>query len=130
MDLEDALKEIVYFRGVAYVLIGTCYLNPDPDPLCPKSNYTYYASLVRSECTKIIKNCTYNDEDFPCCEYFQPIETDIGPCFILNSIQTKYVLHVTENILRNFFCSANNFLLQRASPISNGEQFEKSAERY
>nr|XP_049694331.1 uncharacterized protein LOC110374779 [Helicoverpa armigera] len=94
LDLEDALKEIVYFRGVTYVLVGTCYKNPDPDPLCPQSNYTYYANLVRSDCTKIIKNCTYNDEEFPCCEYFQPIETDIGPCFILNSIQTKRILSV------------------------------------
>ncbi|KAJ8731379.1 hypothetical protein PYW07_004543 [Mythimna separata] len=89
LDLEDALKEIAYFRGVSYVLIGTCHLNPDPDPLCPMSNYSYYASLVRSDCTRILKNCSYNDEEFSCCEYFQPIDTDIGKCFILNSIQTK-----------------------------------------
>ncbi|KAJ8722053.1 hypothetical protein PYW08_004455 [Mythimna loreyi] len=89
LDLEDALKEIAYFRGVSYVLIGTCHLNPDPDPLCPTSNYSYYASLVRSDCSKIIKNCSYNDEEFSCCDYFQPIDTDIGQCFILNSVQTK-----------------------------------------
>lgn len=89
LDLEDALKEIAYFRGVSYVLVSTCFLKPNPDPLCPTSNYSYYAKLVRSDCTKILKNCTYNNEEFPCCEHFRPIETDMGPCFILNSIQTK-----------------------------------------
>ncbi|KAF9418788.1 hypothetical protein HW555_004455 [Spodoptera exigua] len=89
LDLEDALKEIAYFRGVAYVLVSTCFTNPDPDPLCPTSNYSYYANLIRRDCNKILKNCSYNNKEFSCCEYFQPIETDVGPCYILNSIQTK-----------------------------------------
>ncbi|KAH9644843.1 hypothetical protein HF086_007931 [Spodoptera exigua] len=94
LDLEDALKEIAYFRGVAYVLVSTCFTNPDPDPLCPTSNYSYYANLIRRDCNKILKNCSYNNKEFSCCEYFQPIETDVGPCYILNSIQTNRILSV------------------------------------
>ncbi|XP_075978336.1 sodium channel protein Nach-like [Anticarsia gemmatalis] len=89
MDLEDALREIAYYRGVSFVLVENCYLNPKPDPMCPLSNYSYYANLVRSNCDRILKNCSYNAKQFPCCEHFLPIQTDIGPCFIINSVQTE-----------------------------------------
>lgn len=89
LDLEDVLKDIAYFQGVAYSLIEVCYMSKAHNPLCPLSNYSYYAQLVRSSCPEILKNCSYNDKEFDCCEYFQPIETDLGPCYIINSIQTK-----------------------------------------
>ncbi|KAL0883199.1 hypothetical protein ABMA27_016636 [Loxostege sticticalis] len=89
LDLEDALKDIAFFRGVSYCLVEICYMSSDPDPLCPASNYSYYAKMIRSGCSRIVKNCSYNDEPFNCCEYFLPIDTDMGPCFILNSIQVK-----------------------------------------
>lgn len=89
LDLEDALKDIAFFRGVSYSLVEICYQSNNPDPLCPVSNYSYYAKLIRSDCPRIIRNCSYNDKSFSCCEYFLPIDTDMGPCFILNSIQVK-----------------------------------------
>ncbi|XP_050351260.1 sodium channel protein Nach-like [Nymphalis io] len=89
LDLEDVLKDIAYFRGVAYSLLEVCYTKKMYDPRCPLSNYSYYAQLIRSSCHEILKNCSYNDKEFNCCEYFQPIETDIGVCYIINSIQTK-----------------------------------------
>ncbi|XP_061383814.1 sodium channel protein Nach-like [Danaus plexippus] len=88
-DLEDVLKDIAYFRGIAYRLVEVCYLPKKIDPLCPLANYSYYASLVRSSCQQLVKNCSYNDIQFDCCEYFQPIATDVGTCYIINSIQTK-----------------------------------------
>ncbi|OWR48197.1 Pickpocket 13 [Danaus plexippus plexippus] len=45
-DLEDVLKDIAYFRGIAYRLVEVCYLPKKIDPLCPLANYSYYASLV------------------------------------------------------------------------------------
>lgn len=89
VDLEDTLTEIAYYRGSSFVLVNTCFLEANPDPDCLMSNYSYYAKLVRNECDDILKNCSYNDKPFPCCEYFQPIETDMGPCYIINSIQVK-----------------------------------------
>ncbi|XP_037868462.2 sodium channel protein Nach [Bombyx mori] len=89
LDLEDTLKEIAYFRGVSYSLVEVCHLTKNPDPNCPVSNYTNYVRLVRSDCPKIITNCSYNSKPFDCCNFFQPIDTDIGTCFIINSIQTK-----------------------------------------
>ncbi|KAL4713986.1 hypothetical protein ACJJTC_005617 [Scirpophaga incertulas] len=89
LDLEDALKEIAHYRGISYSLVQVCHKAKNPDPLCPVSNYSYYAALVRSSCPQIIQNCSYNDKPFDCCEYFQPIDTDMGTCFMMNSIQTK-----------------------------------------
>ncbi|CAH2232843.1 jg16605 [Pararge aegeria aegeria] len=87
-DLDDVLFDIAYFRGRAYNLVRVC-LPEDRNPYCPLSNYSYYASLIRSTCPEVLANCSYNNETFDCCEYFQPIETDVGLCFIINSIQTK-----------------------------------------
>ncbi|KAM3965323.1 sodium channel protein Nach [Aphomia sociella] len=89
LDLEDALRDIAYFRGYCFSLIEVCHNTKKPDPMCPMSNYSYYANLVRSDCQAIIQNCSYNDEPFDCCEHFLPIPTDVGTCFIINSIQTK-----------------------------------------
>ncbi|XP_060803388.1 sodium channel protein Nach-like [Amyelois transitella] len=89
LDLEDALKEIAFYRGISYTLVEVCHHAKNPNKLCPMENYTYYADLIRSDCPQIIRNCSYNGNMFDCCEYFQPIDTDIGTCFILNSIQTK-----------------------------------------
>ncbi|XP_068633532.1 sodium channel protein Nach [Battus philenor] len=89
LDLEDALKDVAYFRGSCYRLIDVCYKNNYPDPFCKTSNYSYYAQLVRSDCRHILSNCSYNDNSFDCCSHFQPIHTDMGTCFIINSIQTK-----------------------------------------
>ncbi|XP_045448047.1 sodium channel protein Nach-like isoform X1 [Melitaea cinxia] len=69
--------------------MNVCYMNKKRDPHCPISNYSYYAQLIRSSCPEILKNCSYNNEVFNCCEYFQTIETDVGICYIINSIQTK-----------------------------------------
>ncbi|XP_073956888.1 uncharacterized protein isoform X2 [Choristoneura fumiferana] len=88
LDLEDTLKDLAYFRGISYSLTEVCAIS-NPDPMCLMSNYSYYANLVRSGCQEIITNCSYNDVPFNCCEYFQPIDTDMGACFIINSIQTK-----------------------------------------
>ncbi|CAG9786709.1 unnamed protein product [Diatraea saccharalis] len=38
-DLEDALKEIVFFRGSCNALLTNCYTPKSPDPICPLSNY-------------------------------------------------------------------------------------------
>ncbi|XP_059048510.1 sodium channel protein Nach-like [Achroia grisella] len=89
LDLEDALKDIAYFRGYCFNLVDLCYNTKKPDPKCPMSNYSYYANLVRSDCPRIIQNCSYNNIPFDCCEYFLFMPTDVGSCFVINSIQTE-----------------------------------------
>lgn len=101
VDLEEVLKEIAYFRGTTYYTLSFCN-KPNANPLCPQSNFSYYANLVRSDCVSTMKNCSYGDFKFDCCEYFLPIETDVGRCYVLNSIQTELVLFYTHfhNLLK------------------------------
>ncbi|XP_048478510.1 sodium channel protein Nach [Plutella xylostella] len=87
-DLDDVLLEIAYFRGTLFRTIHYC-LKGGLNPLCPVGNYSSYANLVRSSCQNSLSNCSYNNEPFDCCEYFQSIHTDLGTCYIFNSIQTK-----------------------------------------
>ncbi|CAG4956011.1 unnamed protein product [Colias eurytheme] len=89
IDLEDALRDIAYFRGFAYRLVDVCYATKNPDSQCPTSNYSYYADLVRSPCSQLLQNCSYNGNAFDCCEYFLPLQTDIGMCYTINSIQVE-----------------------------------------
>ncbi|KAJ0176656.1 hypothetical protein K1T71_007835 [Dendrolimus kikuchii] len=94
-DLDDFVKDIVYFRGMSYNLVEKCHQNKNPHPECHKVlNFTFFVELVRSKCPEMIKNCSYNDKPFECCDYFQAIETDMGMCFIMNSIQLKRLLSV------------------------------------
>ncbi|XP_055854232.1 pickpocket protein 19 [Episyrphus balteatus] len=44
--------------------------------------------MVRVTCPELLFNCTWNGKPFNCCDYFLPLQTSLGRCFILNSIQT------------------------------------------
>ncbi|XP_032517322.2 sodium channel protein Nach [Danaus plexippus] len=85
-NMEEVLKEIAFFKGVTYYVSEVCQ-GEDSAEECFKSNLTYYAKLVRSECNDVMSNCSWNQKSFDCCQYFRPVETEIGPCFIINTIQ-------------------------------------------
>ncbi|XP_077290852.1 sodium channel protein Nach-like [Arctopsyche grandis] len=88
VELEEVLKELAYFRGLTFYTLQYCN-KKDADPLCPMNNFSFYANLVRSNCRQSIANCKYNDKKFDCCTYFHEIETDVGRCYIINSVQHK-----------------------------------------
>ncbi|XP_077294885.1 sodium channel protein Nach-like [Arctopsyche grandis] len=87
-NLEEVLKEIAFYKGVSYYLYQFC-ATQDADPNCPKGNFTYYANMVRSKCDEMLSNCTWVDDFFDCCEYFLPLDTELGPCYAINSIQRR-----------------------------------------
>ncbi|XP_013186814.1 pickpocket protein 19 [Amyelois transitella] len=87
-NMEEVLKEIAFFKGITYYTSEFCGLeNPLPD--CVKGNLSQYASMVRSSCEDTFANCSWNGESFPCCKYFRPMETELGTCFVINSIQGR-----------------------------------------
>lgn len=89
--LEEVLSEITYFRGEAYHTINECFDLPDTEK-CIRTNFAHYAQMVRSNCSATVANCRWNGLPFDCCTYFQPMETELGICYALNSIQIRYVL--------------------------------------
>ncbi|KAI8125736.1 hypothetical protein FF38_07993 [Lucilia cuprina] len=84
--LEEVLSEIAFFRGESYHTVHECG-GEEPSENCFYSNFSYYAQLVRSSCENTIKNCLWNNKPFECCKYFQRMETELGLCYAINSLQ-------------------------------------------
>lgn len=85
--LEEVLSEIAFFRGESYHTVHECG-GEDAAENCFYSNFSYYAQLVRSPCVDSITNCRWNDKPFECCKYFKRMETELGICYAINSLQT------------------------------------------
>ncbi|XP_069359551.1 uncharacterized protein [Maniola hyperantus] len=85
-DMEEVLKEISYFKGITYYISEYCG-GDNPSEECFTNNLTYYANLLRSSCSEVMSNCSWNDKSFDCCTYFRPMETEFGICFAINTIQ-------------------------------------------
>ncbi|GBP65403.1 Sodium channel protein Nach [Eumeta japonica] len=45
--------------------------------------------LVRSNCEATLANCSWNGKAFSCCDYFRPMDTEIGTCYAINTIQGR-----------------------------------------
>ncbi|XP_036329636.1 sodium channel protein Nach-like [Rhagoletis pomonella] len=84
--LEEVLSEISFFRGESYHMVHECG-GEEPVENCFYSNFSYYAQLVRSSCQDSIQNCMWHDKAFECCKYFQRMETELGICYAINSLQ-------------------------------------------
>nr|XP_014093605.1 sodium channel protein Nach [Bactrocera oleae] len=84
--LEEVLSEISFFRGESYHTVHECG-GEEPAENCFYSNFSYYAQLVRSSCQDSIQNCMWNDKAFECCKYFHRMETELGICYAINSLQ-------------------------------------------
>ncbi|XP_028042914.1 sodium channel protein Nach-like [Bombyx mandarina] len=89
-NIEEVLKEWAFFKGVTYYTSEFCNVeNGEVLPECVESNLTYYANLVRSTCKESLSDCSWNGEAFECCDYFRPLDTELGTCYAINSIQGR-----------------------------------------
>lgn len=86
--LEEVLSEMAYFRGESYHAVHECG-NEDSDVNCFMGNFSYYSNLVRSSCEETLDNCYWNNKKFDCCKYFHRMDTELGICYALNSVQSK-----------------------------------------
>ncbi|XP_045483966.1 pickpocket protein 19-like [Pieris rapae] len=87
-NIEEVLKELSYYKGVAYYTTEFCKME-NPLPECFQDNITHYVNQVRGDCNSIISFCTWNGQPFECCKYFRPMDTELGICFAINSIQGR-----------------------------------------
>jgi amiloride-sensitive sodium channel len=100
-NLDEIVKELVYFRGLSFYTLQIC--GPEaqvPDEDCFKKNFSFFSREVRSNCSQIFRACRWNDRVFDCCEYFGEIDSEMGTCYAINSIQgkTKKRLEMVSNI--------------------------------
>lgn len=94
--IDDFLTEISFFTGACY----TCELC-DTDVKCP-NNFTDILSKFRASCPNFVKNCSWNNEEFDCCEGFLPLETETGICYSINSELTR------PKFGKELFCNREN----------------------
>ncbi|CAH3994762.1 unnamed protein product [Pieris brassicae] len=41
---------------------------------------------IRLNCSNLLSECWWDNQYFPCCDRFQPVETEYGECFSFNSV--------------------------------------------
>lgn len=89
-DIEDFLMRVIFHNLYNYGSMSsycTPYIGVDDVLQCPMKNYQQYADRVRANCSKLFTHCEWNRRSFPCCDYFQPVRTTLGTCYLLNSLQ-------------------------------------------
>ncbi|XP_055592167.1 sodium channel protein Nach isoform X2 [Uranotaenia lowii] len=109
--LEEVLNEIGYFRGESYHTVNECH-GDEPAENCFFSNFSHYARLVRSSCEDTLAECYWNDEPFDCCKYFIPMETELGLCYAVNSIQTGVKNPPRLNMISNKYTGPGKLKVQ------------------
>ncbi|KAI4454863.1 amiloride-sensitive sodium channel-related [Holotrichia oblita] len=88
-NIDEIIKELVYFRGLSFYTLQMCGSDAVPNPDCITKNFSIYSELVRGTCDEIMQNCKWNDESFDCCKYFVPLDTELGTCYAINSKQSR-----------------------------------------
>uniref|UniRef100_A0A182LTA1 Uncharacterized protein n=1 Tax=Anopheles culicifacies TaxID=139723 RepID=A0A182LTA1_9DIPT len=90
-DVEEFMLRLIYHNLYNYGSIKSyCAMYKDCDDCvkCPVDGYPRFSTAVRANCSQLFDECRWNGKVFDCCRYFRPIQTTMGSCFLLNSIQT------------------------------------------
>ncbi|XP_049942650.1 sodium channel protein Nach-like [Schistocerca serialis cubense] len=53
------------------------------------TNYEEIIWEFRYRCNKLLYDCHWNGKPFDCCQNFLPLQTEVGPCFSINSENTR-----------------------------------------
>lgn len=89
-DVEDFLMRVIFHNLYSFgSLTSHCmpYVDSPNSIKCPSSGYQGFADKARANCTTFFHECKWNEVRFDCCQYFKPVRTTLGTCFLLNSIQ-------------------------------------------
>ncbi|KAJ8954260.1 hypothetical protein NQ318_005856 [Aromia moschata] len=91
-NLDEMVKEQVFFRGMSFYTLQLC--GPTAQVVsneCFLKNFSDFSEQVRSKCNHILKVCKWNNVEFDCCNYFRHVDTEMGTCFGINSMQSRDV---------------------------------------
>nr|CAD7405063.1 unnamed protein product [Timema poppensis] len=91
---QKALRNIAFFKGEAND-VKQCYKIVAEEQIynevlkCPTANISEISYKIRSTCSEMFKTCDWNGKSINCCDYFLPIETEMGICYSINNIQAN-----------------------------------------
>ncbi|XP_055541332.1 sodium channel protein Nach [Wyeomyia smithii] len=89
-DVEDFMLRIIFHNLYNYgSIMSYCapYKECTDCVKCPETGYEKFAAKVRANCTQLFVACVWNGRPFDCCRYFKPLQTSMGTCYLMNSIQ-------------------------------------------
>ncbi|KAF7280154.1 hypothetical protein GWI33_006330 [Rhynchophorus ferrugineus] len=93
-SLEFFVMDILFFTG-------TCYSCQTQCEACSRVNISNVVSKLRKPCHKVLDVCSWNGNNFDCCEKFLPLDTEYGQCFSLNSMHTSQSGIINSEFLMN-----------------------------
>ncbi|KAK4883497.1 hypothetical protein RN001_006816 [Aquatica leii] len=120
-DLDEVLKDIVFFKGALEGISQKCKKSP-PDlgySECPvaTANYTELTKAIRSSCKEMFGYCSWNHKSFNCCKQMVPISTIYGVCYGINSLLAKRpILAIPMQVLSTGKKSVGIFTLELLNP--------------
>ncbi|XP_037941599.1 pickpocket protein 11-like [Teleopsis dalmanni] len=87
-DIEMLVSLIIYPTEHHEGLLRakcTKYLECSECAQCPTKDYRKLAKRFTLKCSQLFINCSLSNKPFDCCQYFLPLITPFGKCFLLNS---------------------------------------------
>ncbi|GJQ78401.1 hypothetical protein Trydic_g22226 [Trypoxylus dichotomus] len=76
-----------------------------------------YRLEYRKKCSGLLRNCRWNGQLFNCCDVFEPINTEYGICFALNSMHAKGTAQFTIETFSNRITGPGELLIQAVDDI-------------
>lgn len=107
---EDFLQRIIFHNLYTDNANAYCPFDYDEGDLkCPLDGFLNITNAVRMTCDEMFYNCKWGNIEFRCCDYFIPIATSVGKCFMLNSINARlvYVVDFLYCVLQFYQSQAN-----------------------
>ncbi|KAL3270747.1 hypothetical protein HHI36_021272 [Cryptolaemus montrouzieri] len=112
-NFNEIVKELVYFKGLSFYTLQMCGPNvTSKHEDCFKKDFTEFSAEVRSPCSGLFKKCAWNNIEFNCCDFFQVMNTEIGVCYGINSIQTRNAKVPTYPMVSNIHTGPGSLYLE------------------
>ncbi|XP_064554718.1 pickpocket protein 28 [Drosophila montana] len=90
-DLENYVSFILFPYLYSVNMVSRCerFENCEECAKCPKNDYRQIATRFGFNCSDLFISCKLSDNTFDCCNFFLPMITPFGRCFLLNSLQNN-----------------------------------------
>ncbi|XP_017079637.1 pickpocket protein 19 [Drosophila eugracilis] len=90
-DVESAMNVILFpvqynenaFKTKCAEAVKNCL---NPCATCPEGDFRQTLTWYGANCSDLFVECYISGRPFNCCQYFQPLLTPYGQCFLLNSL--------------------------------------------
>ncbi|CAH0406101.1 unnamed protein product [Chilo suppressalis] len=84
LDFQKYMAELVFGRGSC----SKTYCLPCGRDVPCDLPWREIIDKIHKKCLELISDCRFNGAEFPCCERFQPVDSEHGHCYTFNTLQS------------------------------------------